>query len=225
MHPRLLGSLDGHKWQSLVYTVTAAGKHAQTSPTVPRPRASCTCMTLIPPSSRLGPPPNIAQQSEAPITIAHISQCSAPNRCYMTPQNPTLSTATSKSPTPHLFNSPSQWSSTVNHHATLPTSVPVHTSLSLAAAYYLSTTHLLHNHRYYLLQPTLPRCLTYCYTSLPSLASASVDQHASRRVRARTMRQMLQFYLASPLLSFPAMLTHTSRLWLWSPSIDAHPIT
>ena len=164
MHPRSLGSLDGHKWQSLVYTVTAAGKHAQTSPTVPRPRASCTCMTLIPPSSRLGPPPNIAQQSEAPITIAHISQCSAPN-------------------------SPSQWSSTVNHRATLPTSVPVHTSLSLAAAYYLSTTHLLHNHRYYLLQPTLPRCLTYCYTSLPSLASASVDQHASRRVRARTMRR------------------------------------
>jgi len=108
--------------------------------------------------------PKIAQQSEAPITIAHISQCSAPN-------------------------SPSQWSSTVNHRATLPTSVPVHTSLSLAAAYYLSTTHLLHNHRYYLLQPTLPRCLTYCYTSLPSLASASVDQHASRRVRARTMRR------------------------------------
>ena len=198
MRPRLLGSLDGHKWQSLVYTVTAAGKHAQTSPTVPRPRASCTCMTLIPPSSRLGPPPNIAKQSEAPITIAHISQCSSPS-------------------------SPSQWSIIEQPFLHPCRYTPVHNN-PLAAAYYLSTPSFLHNHRNYLLQPTLPRCLTYCYTSLPSLASAGVDQHASRRVSARIMRRMLQFYLASPLLSFPAMLTHTSRLWLWSPSIDAHSI-
>ena len=105
-----------------------------------------------------------------------------------------------------------------------PSHIRAGTHQPLAAAHYLSTPHLLHNHRYYLLQPTLPRCLTYCYTSLPSLASAGVDQHASRRVRARIMRRMLQFYLASPLLFFPAMLTHTSRLWLWSPSIDAHSI-